>query len=102
MENEIKNRENVEELIEDTKIVRKNIDHITYLLELPLSGMNFMMNIHVNPYTGELLDSDYEWNTGFIFRRAKGLLNAYEDCKLNERARQNLSNTFYELVYSYL
>lgn len=98
----LKTIKNAEQLIDDTKIVRDNIGHIIYLTELVPKDMDFMINFHVNPHTGEFLDENYRWNNGFVFRRHKGLLSACEECRLDKRARQNISNTFYEYVYSYL
>jgi hypothetical protein len=90
-------------LLEDTKVVKDNIDHLLAIFEMiPMDREDALLNVHVNPHTGALLDSIYEDNNGFIVRKKKGIYKIELECELSERARQNISNSLYEFTDKYL
>jgi len=92
----------MDELLEDTKIVRNNQEHLLTIISCAPADADFSFNVHVNPYYGELLDRNYEDNNGFIIKRIKEKYSIISGCALTERARQNISNSLFEFTSSYL
>ena len=95
---------NGKQLVCDTETVNQNKEHLIEMCEFTTGDFCYA-NIPVNPYTGLLLDRGYEIKDSdrILFSRSDGILFMNEKhCALTDRARQNLSNTFYAFTEDYL
>jgi len=100
MENRVISKSDVEELIDNTRIVNSNLGHLDSAVEFLCitKGRRIPVSLSVNPLTGELVDRDYKGNRYLQISDWNSHLFMEEKGRLTERARQNISNTF--LIYT--
>lgn len=88
----------VEEALENRSIVSWNLEHLEEIVGYMCRAVgrkSSSLNIYVNPKTGKFFDNDSKHIENIVLQTNKGKLSMYEETVMEDRARENISNTFY-------